>query len=141
MKLLLISNIAIKLEKSADTFSKSDPYVCVIYGTSRQRTHAKMNVNSASWDKEIIFPLESVIDTFTVQVFDKDKHTRDDMILSETFKITDSAEKGAYVEQNGIKLFYGIGSFYLLENMKKILFNVDKVQEYVNKVYSSFNYL
>ena len=49
--------------------------------------------------------------------------------------------KGLYVEQNGIKLFYGIGRFCLLNDMKNVYARVDEVSQSVHRVYSSFKKL
>ena len=151
---LLVKNIAVKIEKSADYFSKNDPYVRVVYGNMHQQITTKVNVNSAdsaTWKQQILFPyLEEDTDTFTVHVFDEDEYTKDDMddmvitnsILSETFTIShDSAEKGLSVEQNGIKLFYGIGRFCLLNDMKNVYARVDEISHSVHRVYSSFKKL
>ena len=140
---LFINNISVKLEKSADIFSKSDPYVRIIYGKTYQRTNTKINMDSATWKQKMLFPyLEDNVNTFTVQVFDEDEHTKDDMILSETFTIShDIAERGLTVEKNGITLFYGIGRFCLLKDMKEVFNNIDKVQSDIHRVYSSFKLL
>ena len=149
---LLVNNISVKIEKSADYFSKNNPYVRIVYGNMHQQITTKINVNSAdsaTWNQQILFPyLEGAVDIFTVHVFDEDEHTKDDdmvitnSILSETFTIShDPAEKGLYVEQNGIKLFYGIGRFCLLNDMKNVYARVDEVSQSVNRVYSSFKKL
>jgi hypothetical protein len=145
---LLVKNIAVKIEKSADYFSKNDPYVRVVYGNMHQQITTKVNIDSATWKQQILFPyLEGDVDTFTVHVFDEDEYTKDDMvitnsILSETFTIShDSAEKGLSVEQNGIKLFYGIGRFCLLNDMKNVYARVDEISHSVHRVYSSFKNL
>ena len=83
---LLIKNISVKLEKSADIFSKSDPYVRIFYGTTDQRTQTQINTNTASWNQRIIFPYIDSINSFKVKVYDEDKQTNDDFILEEQYQ-------------------------------------------------------
>ena len=50
-------------------------------------------------------------------------------------------EKGVNVEQNGLKLFYGIGRFCMFKSLKDTFSRIDDIQCSVNRVYSSFKLL
>ena len=138
-----IKNISVTLKDSLDIFSKNDPYVQITYGNTKQRTQTKINMDSASWDQPIFFPyIEFGTDTFTVKVYDEDKYTKDDLLMEEKITLDhDMGEKGVNIEQNGLKLFYGIGRFCMFKSLKDTFSRIDDIQCSVNRVYSSFKLL
>lgn len=78
---IVIKPLTAQLTRDTDTFSRMDPYVKVILGTrSVTTTVAKKAGKNPNWTDELTIRRSNNEDIIKIEVWDKDKHTKDDLV-------------------------------------------------------------
>ena len=75
-----------------DVGGKSDPYLKFTISTSSQewKTKKVMNTKTPIWNEEFHIPITSAMtDVLTIQIYDWDKGSKDDLISSRQFTVRD----------------------------------------------------
>eukprot|EP01054_Gregarina_sp_Poly1_P003455 Gregarina_sp_Poly_1__3454@NODE_1_length_32023_cov_193_025347_g0_i0_p2_GENE_NODE_1_length_32023_cov_193_025347_g0_i0NODE_1_length_32023_cov_193_025347_g0_i0_p2_ORF_typecomplete_len3260_score441_33MORN/PF02493_20/2_5e02MORN/PF02493_20/0_011MORN/PF02493_20/9_5MORN/PF02493_20/6_7e02MORN/PF02493_20/1_9e03MORN/PF02493_20/6_6MORN/PF02493_20/0_94MORN/PF02493_20/9_4e03MORN/PF02493_20/3_3e06MORN/PF02493_20/3_5MORN/PF02493_20/1_9e02MORN/PF02493_20/0_0024MORN/PF02493_20/0_00027MORN/PF02493_20/0_024C2/PF0016 len=81
--------------KDMDTIGKMDPYVKVVYGSSRKKTKAiSSGGGNCKFNKSLMFPQEGGIDKLTIEVWDADKARKDDLVGSADVSLSKALKNG-----------------------------------------------
>lgn len=73
--------------QKSDWFSKNDIYVKINYGEQSRRTTTKWDENNPQWNESFLFDKNEKINTLTLELYDSDKWSSDEVLEKYSYKI------------------------------------------------------